>query len=261
MATRKRSWQPRGRLIWWVCFLFSAMACSASAQAVSSEMTLKQAHENYKEGKYEEAARLYEALVIEHPDLAEVHYNLGNVYFKLRKRGLAIAEYERARRIKPHDYEIRENLSYVQGLIEYKLEDKRNWYLIQWYRLLRRFRWEEVVLLSQVLFLFFVLFLALKLAVRREIKFFNLFKPLGILFLLSCVPLVSKYTDEFFRRDAVIVVPTAEIRYGPSQQDKVAFRLVEGLMVEVLETRGDWFLVGLVNEESGWCEKKNLEVL
>ena len=86
-------------------------------------------------------------------------------------------------------------------------------------------------------------------------------KPVFILFLLSLAPAGWKYWDESWRREAVVVVPKAEVRYGPSNADKVAFRLVEGLKVRVLQAREDWCLVGLVNGDSGWSEKKNLEVI
>ncbi|MEK7243343.1 MAG: tetratricopeptide repeat protein [Thermodesulfobacteriota bacterium] len=56
-------------------------------------------------------------------------YNLGNSYFKTKKIGLAILAYERARLLEPRNSDILYNLNYAKGILEYKIEDKRNWYL------------------------------------------------------------------------------------------------------------------------------------
>lgn len=222
---------------------------------------MTEAVEAYKQGDFEKARAAYEALLEKYPDSAELHYNLGNVYFKLRKPGKALVEYERAKRIKPRDYDINENLSYAQGLIEYKMDDKRNWYLIQWSRLMGLVSWNEVVFFSLVLYLAWMILLIVRYTIRKDFKPAFLAKPIFILFLVSLTPLLWKYWDQTWYSEAVVVLPKAEVRYGPSESDKVAFRLVEGLKVRVQQSRSDWFLVGLVNGDSGWCEKKNLEVI
>ena len=242
-------------------FLFFMLAFSPGPALHAQEkiFSIEKAHECYKHGNYEAAKEIYEAFLKDHPDSEALHYDLGNVYYKLKKIGLAILHYEKARSIKPHDYEINENLAYLQGLIEYKLEDKRNWYWIQWSRFLGHFTWNELVFLSLALYLAFMGLLTLRFLLRKELRFLRLARPLFFLFLLSLAPLLTKYWYLSIEQDAVVISPTAEVRYGPSDRDRVAFRLVEGLKVEIEETRGEWYRVGLVNGESGWCEKKDLE--
>lgn len=238
------------------CLSFGAAANMAQRGALPGAVA-----QAYKQGDFEKAAAAYEFIARKYPDSAELHYNLGNAYFKLRKTGKALVEYSRAKRIDPRDYDINENLSYVQGLIEYKMDDKRNWYLIQWDRLMGLVTWQEAVFLSLGFYFAWILLLIARFAVRKNFKLLFLVKPVFILFLLSLAPAGWKHWDETWRREAVVVVPKAEVRYGPSTADKVAFRLVEGLKVRVQQAREDWCLVGLVNGDSGWCEKKNLEVI
>ena len=241
--------------------LFFTLCLTANLRAQTDVSLIQKAHEYYQQGNFEEAGKLYESLLKDHPDSPELHYNLGNTYFKLKQLGKAILNYEKARQIEPRDNAINENLSYVQGLIEYKVEDKRNWYLIQWDRLLGRFTCTEFFALTLILYTFSMVFLTLRFFPKREYKFLKLSGPLFFLFLFSLAPLLSKSWEGRFQRSAVVASSKAEVRYGPSQRDKVAFRLVEGLKVQVQEERDDWYLVGLVNGESGWCEKKNLELV
>jgi len=242
-------------------FFLLCFSLALGVRADGKELSLEKASEFYKQGKFEEAGEIYEAFLKENPDSTGLHYNLGNVYFKLKKIGKAILEYERAKNIKPRDYETNENLAYVQGLIEYKLEDKRNWYLIQCDWLADFFSKNEVLFVSVLLYSLLMSFLALRLLLKGKLKFLKFTNVLLVLFLVSLAPVLWKYYEERFHRDAVVVSSKAEIRYGPSRSDKVAFRLVEGLTVQVQDVRDGWYLVGLINGESGWCEKKDLELI
>ncbi len=245
-----------------LCLLLAGLSVPCwAAEKNGSSGALNEADQAYKQGDFEKAQASYEVFLEKYPESAELHYNLGNVYFKLRKPGRALVEYERAKRIKPRDYDINENLSYTQGLIEYKMDDKRNWYLIQWSRLMGLASWKEVVFFPLGLYLAWMTLLIVRFTTRKDFKFLALGKPVFILFLFSLMPLGWKYWDQKWYREAVVVLPKAEVRYGPSESDKVAFRLVEGLKVRIQQAREDWFLVGLVNGDSGWCEKKNLETI
>lgn len=237
-----------------------AVSC-ALLGAADDPSRLQKAHELYKQGKYSEAGTIYEEALRRYPQSAELHYNLGNVYAKLDRIGEAVVQYEKARFTRPRDYEINGNLAYLQGLIQYKVDDKRNWYLVQWLKVLDRFSWNEILFLSAALYFVFILLLALRLFYRDQAALKKWARYFWIFFLISVFPLGTKYWDVFQHRNAVVLRDKAEVRYGPSESDKVAFRLAPGLKVHVLETREDWFLVGLANGESGWCAKKNLEVI
>lgn len=247
-----------------LALLFLFLTClpfTAAADTAPAALSPEEAAQAYKQGDFEKAAAAYGALAEKFPDSAELHYNLGNAYFKLKKTGKALVEYSRAKRIDPRNYDINENLSYAQGLIEYKMDDGRNWYLIQWNRLMGLVTWGEAVFLSLGLYFAWLLLLIARFTLKKDSKFFNLAKPFFVLFLLSLAPAGWKHWDETWRSEAVVVVSKAEVRYGPSTADKVAFRLVEGLKVRVQQTREDWCLVGLVSGDSGWCEKKNVEII
>ena len=59
------------------------------------------ANSAYAEGRYDEAATLYQTMLNEQPN-AQVYYNLGNAQFKQGELAQAILNYERALRLKPN---------------------------------------------------------------------------------------------------------------------------------------------------------------
>lgn len=223
--------------------------------------SFRQANEFYKEGKFEMSRDIYENLAKEHPRAWQLAYNLGNANFKLRKIGKAIACYERAKRLNPHSKEVRQNLEYVKGLLEYKIEDKRNWYWVAWLKLVGRVSWTEVLAVCLLLYLAWISAMLFALTPQGRFRGVKFRKTVFVLFLLSALPVLTKYWEHKFCTGAVVIAAETELRYGPSESDKVALKLVEGLGVDVRKMRGDWCLVSLASGESGWCEKESIEVV
>lgn len=216
------------------------------------------ANEAYREGRFGEAAEAYTQLSERYPGTAAFFYNLGNSYFRSGSLGAAILAYERALLLKPRDRDTRRNLSYVKGLLEYRVEDKRNWYLRAGEAVLKRFTEEEVHFLT--LFTFFLF-----LSSWAFVLFFRPGMPWGwwrktsltvaaVFFLLF----VSKSVEMHVIRDAIVMSKEAEVRYGPSQSDQVAFRLGEGLKVYVIDRRENWSRIVLSNGETGWVQNRQI---
>ncbi len=67
----------------------------------------------YLDKKYDKAAALLEKLIQEHPDHLEAHYNLGNVYFRMRDYDKAEAEYLKVIEIDPSFTDGHENLGVI----------------------------------------------------------------------------------------------------------------------------------------------------
>ena len=70
----------------------------------------------YADGRYEEAAAMYQTLLDEQPD-ATLYYNLGNARFKQGELAQAILNYERALRLKPNYKDAQYNLAFAQSRI------------------------------------------------------------------------------------------------------------------------------------------------
>ncbi len=67
----------------------------------------------YLDKKYDKAAALLQKLIEEHPNHLEAHYNLGNVYFRMREYDKAEAEYLKVIEIDPSFTDGHENLGVI----------------------------------------------------------------------------------------------------------------------------------------------------
>lgn len=246
------------------CFLavwVMAVVCAPALWAWSSDALARfdEANQLYQADKFEPAARLYEKLAQEYPETAAFPFNLGNSYYRLGEVGKAILAYERAKMRDPRNQDIRKNLEYVRGLIEYRVADKRNWYLRAGEIFLDHFTEREIAFLwLSVYFLFgaswaFVLFFRPGAPWGWRRKF--LLMALVVFLLLD----VAKKAETRVVRGAVVMAKQADVRYGPSGDDQVAFRVPEGLRVDVHSRREDWSRITLVNGESGWVPNNQIE--
>lgn len=222
-------------------------------------ITFQKANQLYADGKYSEAVSSYQDL-LKSEKFAEIYYNLGNAHFKDKQIGKAILNYERAKRLDPRDPDIRSNLAYANRLIEYKIEDKRSWYLRKINELISYLRFEECWLLflgSYSIFLISVLFAF----VRKRPLFGKMNNVFLILVIIALFPLLLKFGESGMNQEAIVTAKQAEVRYGPSTVDRIAFRLVEGLKVAIHDHKQDWYRILLRGGRSGWVRESELSVI
>jgi tetratricopeptide (TPR) repeat protein len=216
--------------------------------------SFQEANRLYQEGKYAQAAQAYEDTVKSNP-APEVYYNLGNAYFKDQKLGLAILNYERALQLSPRDSDTLANLSYAGRLIDYRIEDKRNWYARKLNGLLRSFTLAECWLAALGAYLIFILGLFISLLSRRHLIFGTSGALAFGVFLFCLLPALLKYGELKKGRTAIVTEPQAEVRFGPLPSDRLAFRLVEGLKVSIRDEHSDWYRIELADGQSGWVKR------
>lgn len=244
-----------------VCFtaglFFFASFLQAPLEAASGA-AFEQANQLYQEGKFKEASELYSRLADENRQESSLFYNLGNSWFRAGEIGQAILAYERALRLAPRDPDIRANLAHVRALLEYRVEDKRNWYVRAAEEWLGYFRNEEIFLIVMAVYLIFLLTAFFCLAYRRGMPWGWWRKTLLAVFLVSLGLAGAKHYDSDVMKDAIVTAKEAEVRYGPSVSDQIAFRLGEGLKAYVVDTRRDWSRIVLANHEGGWIKNSDL---
>jgi len=70
-----------------LCIAFVAATAATGCDEISARRKVQEANEQYKNGRYEDAAKLYEAALKSSPDLPIAHHNLGVAYYRLVKPG------------------------------------------------------------------------------------------------------------------------------------------------------------------------------
>ena len=246
----------RGLAPFAVCFFL--MTLPAFAWTGEEAAQFQKANQNYRAGKFAEAASVYQRLSEKNHEIAALFYNLANSLYRQGSVGPAILAYERARLIEPRDGDILYNLNYARSLLEYRIEDKRNWYLRAAEKVLEYFTEKEIYLLAISVYALLMASWAFVLFFRRGLPWGGGRKTLTVLFLLFITLAAAKHLESRVIRSGVVVAKSAEVHYGPSADDQIAFRLGEGLRVYVLERRSDWSRVLLVNGETGWISNDQI---
>ncbi len=218
------------------------------------------ANKLYAEKNYLKALDLYLEIIergIINPD---VYYNIGNTYFKLGKKGLAILYYEKALKLSPFDREIRDNLKYVEKTLGNPstlpsrslgkfLESLGSYFNLR--------------ILSYVELGFYALFMALFLIytfirhMRFSLKPYLFTSLIIFILLLSGVIYLDRYSLKHPR--GVIVQPKVEVLEAPISTSEPAFLFTEGTKIKVLEIRGDWVLVVTLDGKQGWIMANQFE--
>lgn len=220
-----------------------------------------QANKFYSQSEYQKAASHYEGIITSGVRAGNIYYNLGNAYFKLGQRGKAILNYERALKLIPQDEDLSANLKFVRSTLE-EIQPEKNlgWFkkiYVSFRDIMPANAWSGV-LFANYLILFFVIIIAIFITEFRKITRY-LLPLLFILTVLSFTFMMGKIRDAELNKEGVIIAEEVEVRYSPSFNGAVAFKLHEGIKVSIIRCEDDWYQIRLSRDKSGWVEGKMME--
>ncbi|MBP5219000.1 MAG: BatD family protein [Bacteroidales bacterium] len=220
----------------------------------------------YSDGRYYEAAVLWQAVTLSGEESPVLYYNIGNAFFKQSNYPQAILYYERALKLDPSYSDARFNLEYANGFVQDKIEPVPEFILKSLARKLC------YVLGSDAWAVLFLLFLAAALAMavlfllasttgRRRAGFYT-----GIVFLLLSLASLgfSIWQKSDYRNagDAIVTAPVSAVKSSPGDGSaKDLFVIHEGTKVKVLDQVGDWKNISLADGRQGWMMSKDIEVI
>ena len=231
--------------------LLAGMLVSLVGSPVLAETSAEQFYQN---GQYAQALSAYEQDLKHYPNNPYVYYNIGNCYFKMGSRGLAVANYYRAFQLNPRDADIRHNLELAltesgESLVPPGMPTALH----------RVFFWLSVPELQGLFFacLWTVCLLAGVWLLTRKAGKLTVF--LGIVMLLVA--------GWFFVRNswqkeplAVVAAPQAQLRSGPGENFPPSATVTQGHLVQITDQKGTWQQVVLRTEGlKGWMENSALE--
>ena len=214
----------------------------------------------YAEGRYEEAATIYQALINEQPD-ATLYYNLGNARFKQGELAQAILNYERALRLQPNHKDAQYNLAFAQSKITDNIVEQ-DFFLSAWARAVRNSLKEQTWLIGSIcLFILALAGLLLFLLGRepwlRKTAFHIAW--LALLFsLIAGLNAASLHKRDTLRNEAIITQGVVNGKSSPDRSGTDLFTVHEGTKVTIRETLGEWANIRVGNYE-GWVRLQNLE--
>jgi tetratricopeptide (TPR) repeat protein len=227
------------------------------------EKQFKEANELYAANQFSKAVKLYESIVGQGLESAELYFNLGNACYKNGELTKAVLYLERAKLLAPNDEDIQFNLDLVNQFVVDKIEPLPRPFFVKWGQsFLNMFTSNGWAWISILTFILALVGAGLYIFSRNE----NIRKITVSLALVLVVIAVfsfsfagkqkAKLTKHNF---GVIFTPTVTVKSSPDNSGTDLFVIHEGLKVEIKDEVGSWYNVRLADGNSGWVLRTVLE--
>ena len=243
-----------------------ALLMMSGTKTFAVEITKADADSAYAQEQFAKAAKMYEQLLRENGESAQLYYNLGNAYYRQDKVALAILNYERAALFDPGDADIRFNLQMARAKTIDKVVPESEMFFVTTFRsIVLSMSVDQWAWLAVVCFLLTLVCIALYLFLpelwAQKTCFF-----LAIIFLLVCVLAnVAAYQQRkqiADRQNAIIMVPSVVVKSTPSESGTDLFILHEGSRVKVVDaSMKDWCEIRMADGKEGWMQKDKMEII
>jgi tetratricopeptide (TPR) repeat protein len=238
----------------------------APARAQGDDVSLGAANQAFEDGRYDEAARLFQQLIEQRGYSAPLCFNLGNAEAKAGNMGLALLNYERARYLAPGDGDINHNLQLARKQAGLDPDPYRWWQVV-----LRSIDW--TVWLGVIVACLMLLFFAMigtafapawarvtRIPVDRLRTIFRgiFFAGIPLFLFFGFVELSAVGFND--RVEGVIVAKKeAPLFLSPFDSAERTGAVPEGELVTVEVHHGGYFWVDERSHQSGWVKDADLE--
>lgn len=241
-------------------WLFMASVCIAFGQSKV------QADSAYINNDFVGAVEMYEAILANEGEAADIYYNLGNSYYKMDNIAKAILNYERALLLNPGNGDIRFNLELAQSKTVDKVTPISEVFLVTWIKSLANLMsekgWSKLAIASFILMLFSLV-----------IYFFGkkiTFKKIGFI-VAVCMVLVCVVANVFAssqkekalnHENAIIMAPSVTVKSTPNEGGTDLFILHEGRKVMIKDNAmKEWKEIQLEDGNVGWVPTSVIEII
>jgi tetratricopeptide (TPR) repeat protein len=227
------------------------------------DLLFKNANNLFAQEKYEEAIKQYTFINDKGFESAELYYNMGNAYYKIRNYPRAILNYEKALIINPEDDNIQHNLAKARMLNIDKIDEIPEFVIRRWVNklidVLTSNGWALISLGTFIVSLTF--FLVFFFGSRIYLKKYGFY--LGfVLIIISVTSFYFSYRSKSMAvksAGAIVMAPTVTIKSSPQDTGTDLFILHEGTKVFIVGKLDNWFEIKLSDGKQGWLQKSAIE--
>jgi tetratricopeptide (TPR) repeat protein len=225
--------------------------------AIDSTADFSIANKLYAQGKFSDAATVYEKILESGNTSANLLFNCGNAEFKSGSLGKAIAAFRQAELLAPRNSEIRANLNFVRERVQGATIRESFWQ--RWFGQLSLNEW--TIFAAVAFWLMFILLAVKQIRPALAPKVRGITFALISLTILFVAILSIQTTNHFSKSTAVVVSSLAQVRSGPFDDAQNAFAVHDGAELLVLNHHDDWIQVADGFGKSGWLPAKQVEIL
>ena len=211
----------------------------------------------YKDGKYDEAIKIYDDIIRSGWASGSVYYNLGNSCVKKSQWGRAILNYERARLLIPRDGDLQSNYAYALSQTRVPSSDDNSLFVREYNKFLRYYTLNEFILAFSILgFLLLGVQLCAVYLSWPPISTRRILLAMGVFSCLIFVSAVIKFNSV---HEYSIVVAEGAAKFEPRIEATTYFDLYPGEKVRATKQDGPWVKVKRSDGRSGWIRIENVE--
>jgi tetratricopeptide (TPR) repeat protein len=255
-----------------IALLFLAVLIPMLGMAQVEEW-FEQGNAAYNEGSYEQALERYVNIENSGMESADLYYNMGNTYYKMKQFPMAILYYEKALKLAPGNEDIQTNLEIANLAVADKVNAiPQSFFARLWTRLKTvlsadGWAWVSVVVFGLLLLCVFVFVMARRVGWRMVGFFAGLF--LLVCLALSVIFALDRYRDLKNQDEAIVMTPTINAKSSPSVNSVDLFVLHEGAKVRIMDSAMDrpaydsiqpqvWNLIKLADGSIGWLPAESM---
>ena len=229
-------------------------------------VTKAQADSAYINNDFASAVYLYENILANQGESADIYYNLGNSYFKMDNIAKAIVNYEKALVLNPADGDIRFNLELAQSKTVDKVTPMSEIFLVTWMKnltdLMSEKGWAKMGITTFILMLsMLALYFFSKKIALKKIGFISAVCLLFICVLANIFASSQKNKAES-HGEGIIMAPSVTVKSTPNDGGTDLFILHEGHKVTIKDnTMREWKEIQLEDGNVGWVPTSVIEII
>ena len=243
-------------------FIFIMLFVSTLFGKEEAGYLFQKGNELYKDAEYKQAIDVYQSILDNDYESAELYYNLGNAYYKLRDIGRAILYYERARQLAPNDPDISHNLKLAELRIVDRVQSPPSFLQNTWQTLHDAMPVHQIAVITLGLWLLLSAVLVLRFLVYRPLlqKWLRfILVPVLIMFSLFLFFFIVQLRYAASHEQAIVIPDKVEIKSSPAVDSQTVFALHKGVKVLITDQEDRYYRIKLRDGKIGWLIKNAVE--
>lgn len=227
------------------------------------ENKFQEANKFYQSEDYKNAINLYNNLLEENIKSADLHFNLGNAYFRNDQIGLAILHYNKSLKIDPNNEDAKFNLEIAKLKTIDKFDQIPTFFLYDIEKSISSLFNEKAWTILNIILVFVLLTLIIGFRInkRKSTKKVILLSLIVNLFFIifSSYFGYKQYKYESNLTNGVIISQSSYVKSSPDENSQDLLILHEGTSFEVLDKVNNWIEVKLTDGNKGWVKLSEIE--
>lgn len=233
--------------------------------AQTTQELFEQGNKQYQEEKYNEAIVLYQKVVSQGFESADLYFNLANAFYKSNNMAEAIYYYEKALMLDPTNTDVNVNLEYANRSIIDNIKtvpkstfNKFNDAVLA---IFPYNTWAIIAVSCSLLAGLFWMFFFFSTVPGIKKLYFTLGLFISVLCVASLAITAQQYNSVQNTTYAIVFVNQVEVKNAPRENATESFMLHEGTKVQIMDTVGDWKKIKIADGQVGWLSSEVIKKL